>query len=479
VKLNLNKTARIREAAQDLAVSQLWKTNNFYKLLLDTNQLGMLAEIKEHRKQGSIKSFVLASRRIGKSVFLCTQAVHECLSGPNKRVLYLSKLTENLREIIDQGMTVVLETCPEAIRPVYKERSSKFVFANGSEIRLKGLDKAGGDSVRGVKADLIIFDEACFMSDLRNLVKDIAMPMVIANQGYMLFGSSAPSSPGHESLSIIQECEAEGTLIKRTIYDCPRWSERQIEQFIREAGGKDTTTFRREYLCQLLADSERAILPAATADKMQSIVKEPEPLTYVPDRYVALDIGYRDLTVALFAYWDYLRGKLVIEDELVLKENTATTDNIAKSIREKEKLLWDGVKPYKRVSDTDPRLIADLRKLSGIEFTATKKDNLMAQVNNANIMVLNEQLEIHPRCKILATHMKYGLWNKQFTMFERSDALGHCDAVAALVYLIRNVSKNRNPVKEQPHSSSFFANTWQEEISGGTQVDKVKKFFGS
>lgn len=438
----------------------------------------MLAEIKEHRKNGSIKSFVLASRRIGKTVFLSGMAVFECLAKPGARVLFLSKTTENLREIIDQGMSVVLATCPDSIRPTYKERSSKFVFPNGSEIRLKGLDKAGGDSVRGVKADLIVFDEACFMNDLRNLVKDIAMPMVIANHGYMLFGSSAPSSPGHESLSIIQECEAEGTLVKRTIYDCPRWTERQIEQFKREAGGEETTTFRREYLCELVADSERAILPAATAKKMEAIVKTPEPLTYTPDRYVALDIGYRDLTVALFAYWDYLRGKLVIEDELVLKENTATTDNIAKGIREKEQQLWGGSKPYKRVSDTDPRLIADLRKLSGIEFVATKKDNLMAQVNNANIMILNEQIEIHPRCKVLPTHMKYGLWNKQFTMFERSDALGHCDAVAALVYLIRNITKNHNPIIEQPHSPAFFANTWQEETSSSKQADKLKKFFG-
>jgi hypothetical protein len=354
----------------------------------------------------------------------------------------------------------------------------KYVFFNGSEVRFKGLDKAGGDSVRGVKADLIVFDEACFMEDLRALVKDIAMPMVIANGGYMLFGSSAPSTPGHESLDIIQECEAEGVLIKRTIYDCPRWTPKQIEQFVREAGGKDSTTFRREYMCELVADAERAIIPAATSENMEAIVRIPDPLTYVPDRYVALDIGFRDLTVALFGYWDYLRGVAVIEDELILKENQATTDRIAQGIIAKEKQLWNNAKPYKRVSDTDPRLIADLRKLSGIEFVATKKDNLMAQVNHVNLMVLNKQLVIHPRCKVLPTHMKYGLWNKQFTQFERSDALGHCDAVAALVYLIRNMARNNNPIKEQEYSPAYFANTWEAETrKGSTQAEKVRKFF--
>jgi hypothetical protein len=247
---------------------------------------------------------------------------------------------------------------------------------------------------------------------------------------------------------------------------------------VREAGGKDSTTFRREYMCELVADAERAIIPAATSENMEAIVRIPDPLTYVPDRYVALDIGFRDLTVALFGYWDYLRGVAVIEDELILKENQATTDRIAQGIIAKEKQLWNNAKPYKRVSDTDPRLIADLRKLSGIEFVATKKDNLMAQVNHVNLMVLNKQLVIHPRCKVLPTHMKYGLWNKQFTQFERSDALGHCDAVAALVYLIRNMARNNNPIKEQEYSPAYFANTWEVETrKGSTQAEKVRKFF--
>jgi hypothetical protein len=421
---------------------------------------------------------LLASRRIGKSVFLSTMSVYECLSKPNARVLFLSKTTDNLREIIDQAMTIVLETCPDDIKPVYKERYMKYVFHNGSELRFKGLDKAGGDSVRGVKADLIVFDEAAFMSDLRNLVKDIAMPMIIANGGYMLFGSSAPSTPGHESLSIIQECEAEGTLIKRDIYSCPRWTKEQIALFAREAGGIESTTFRREYMVELIADAERAILPAATESIIKSLTFVPEPLTYEPDRYVAMDIGFRDLTIVLFGYWDYLSGRLVIEDELVLKENQATTDNIANGVFNKEKELWNGRKPYKRICDTDPRLIADLRKLSGIDFVATKKDNLMAQVNNANLMVLNKQLVIHPRCKVLPVHMKYGLWNKQFTQFERSDALGHCDAVAALVYLIRNIARNNNPIKGQVYSPAYFANTWSQAASSGSnQADKLRKFF--
>lgn len=479
VKLNLGQTLAAKSKIQELAVKQLWRTGDFQKLILDTNQLSVLEEVARHRASGSVKSFILASRRIGKSVLLCAAAVKECLDKPGTRVLYLSKTTDNLREILDMSMSVVLETAPEDIRPTYKERYLKYVFNNGSEIRFKGLDKAGGDAVRGVKAKLIIFDEACFMSNLHNLVRNIAMPMVVAESGYMLFGSSAPDTPGHESVGVIQECEEAGVLIKRDIYSCPRWTKRQIELFEQEAGGKDSTTFRREYLVHLISEADRAVLPAATEDKMKTLIVEPAPLNYKPDRYVALDIGFRDLTVALFAYWDYPNGKVVIEDELVLKENSATTDNIARGIAEKELQLWDGVRPYKRVCDTDPRLIADLRRLSGIDFVATKKDNLNAQVNHANLMILNNQVQIHPRCRVLIAHMKYALWNKQFTEFQRTSSLGHCDAVAAFVYLIRNITKSRNPIKEQVYSPHYFANAWeQSDLSISQQANKIKKLFG-
>lgn len=478
IKLNLERSAQLREAAKDLALAQLWRTNEAHKLLLDSNQLGMLAEIKKHREGGAMKSVVLASRRIGKTVLLCTMAVREALSKPNARILFLSKTTDQLAEIMDQGMQVVLETCPEDVRPILKIRNNKYVFPNGSEVRCKGLDKVGGNALRGVKADLVIFDEFAFIDNLLSLINDVFMPMAIASHGYILFASSAPSTPGHESVGVIHAAAAEGVLIKRTIYDCPRWTPSQIERFKREAGGEDSTTFKREYLCALVTDAASALLPSATEEKLKELTKIPDPPTYVPDRYVSLDIGFGDMTVALFAYYDYLRGVIVIEDEMVLQGNKATTDNIAAGIKAKEEQLWKKAKPYKRVCDTDPRLIADLKKLSDIHFVATKKDNLHAQVNNANLAILNNQIEINPNCKTLLAHMQFGLWNKSFTQFQRTAALGHCDAVAALVYLIRNISRNKNPIPKQNYSSAYYANTWQEQAEGNmSSSEALKKAF--
>jgi len=197
---------------------------------------------------------------------------------------------------------------------------------------------------------------------------------------------------------------------------------------------------------------------------------EVPPPHYIPDTYVSLDIGFRDLSVALFGWWDYENAKLIIEDEIVLAGSEATTDNIAKRITDKEYELWKHTVVHKRICDTDPRLIEDLKKISNLHFRPTKKDNKEAQVNQANIMIARNQIIIHPRCKTLILHMRYGIWNDARTQFARTKALGHCDAVDALLYMIRNVDRGNNPITEQPLS---YGQIWHGESNDKIVSDGV------
>ena len=222
--------------------------------------------------------------------------------------------------------------------------------------------------------------------------------------------------------------------------------DRQVKSFAQEAGGEGTDTFKREYLAQVVVSKSKAILPALTEEKYDIIAKPVELPGYIPDCYVSLDIGFRDLTVALFGYWDYESAKLMLQDEIVLRGNAATTDNIARKIINKEIELWHRHAPHKRVCDTDPRLIENLKKLSNLHFRPTKKDNKEAQVNQLNIMIEREQVQIDPKCKTLLTHMRYGIWNDARTAFARTKALGHCDAIDALLYMARNLDRGNNPM---------------------------------
>ena len=176
IKLNLDKVNKAKILAKKKATESLWRRGSFVKMVLNEYQQGMMDSFDASE---SIMYFLLCSRRIGKTWVLSTAALRQCFMYPGSRVLYLSTTTEQVTEICDQTFNPILETCPDDLRPEHKKKYNKYVFSNGSEIRIKGLDKVGPDILRGVKAHLVIFDEACFMKGVQSIINSVIMPMVI------------------------------------------------------------------------------------------------------------------------------------------------------------------------------------------------------------------------------------------------------------------------------------------------------------
>jgi hypothetical protein len=56
------------------------------------------------------------------------------------------------------------------------------------------------------------------------------------------------------------------------------------------------------------------------------------------------------------------------------------------------------------------------------------------------------RLIVHPGCKELIGCLRSGIWNKTRTEFGHSDRFGHFDALAALMYLVRNIDRTYNPI---------------------------------
>lgn len=471
-ELYLKNKAKL--AVQQKAVGELWRRGDIVDILLKPYQLDMY---KAFQNSECVMFFLLCSRRLGKSTLLLTTAVSECLKKPSCKVLYLSTTTDQVREIVGQTAEVVLETCPESLKPVFKQKENKFVFKNNSEIRVKGLDKSGGSAIRGVKADLVIFDEACFMVDLQNILDSVVMPMVIATNGRILFGSTPPDTPGHDSIGIIARCEQDGALLIKDIY-CAKdvlYTDKQIKEFEKQAGGVNSSIFRREYLAQIVVEDSLAICPSfdATRDVREMVFPTSKEVAvkYFPDTYVSMDLGFRDLTVALFGYWDYPTAQLVIQDELVWKDKRANTANVAADIKAKEYDLWKREAKY-RFCDNDLRFIEDIRTMHKLRFKATDKDNKEAQVNMLNILFSSEQIAVHPRCRTLITHLKYGVWKESRKEFQRTAQLYHCDAIDALVYMVRNINRHRNPMPETTFKSDkYVMHDWGKDLNEKSTTD--------
>jgi hypothetical protein len=473
------------------AIDALWRRAVLH-WKLDKNQL----EMYKFSRNTEHKIIVIgSSRQLGKSYFLATLAIEECLRNPFIIVKFIAPKVKDIKRIITPLIREITSDCPDELRPDYKSQENIFKFKNGSEIQLAGTDNGHAESIRGNKANLCIIDEAGFCDDLSYIVNSILIPTTTTTGGKIVMASTPSKSPDHDFMRFMEQAELEDRFIRKTIYDNPRLTSDQIDKLADALGGKESIDFRREYLVEKIKSEEDAVVPEFNASLKERICKEyPRPPFY--DAYVAMDIGVKDLTVVLFAYYDFRAAKIIIEDELVLSGVKMLTDNLATQITEKEKSLWTSsltgeVKaPTLRISDNNNLLLLnDLAVKHFMTFLATAKDNKEAALNNMRMLLRSERIIINPKCKTLITHLEGALWNKARTSYIRSADRGHYDAVDALTYLCRNVFMNKNPYPASYGMGTadyFFVDNIEKPLSDTEkhikqmftlpQARKIKKF---
>jgi hypothetical protein len=385
---------------------------------------------------------------------LVAHAVETALKAPNLQLKYITDTQRNARDMALPIFREVLTNCPADIKPDWSVHGNRWIFKNGSEIALYGVDATGGDGLRGQACDGFWVDEAGFVDKLDVLITEILYPMIIQREARGILSSTPPRNMDHPFIGFVAQAEKNKAVTKRTIYDCPRFTPKMIDLFTESAGGKDSDTFRREYLCEMIAVSDLQVVPEVTDSRLKEMVYTGrQELNFNPDRYVSLDAGFTDNTGILFGYYNFLDATFYVEREYCAKGNNTT--QIADAIRKTELELWGGIPPTKRVSDIDLRLIEDLKALHGIKFKPTEKDNKEAAINNVRILISQGRIKIHESCVQLLMELKYGQWKTTSSGrrdYKRSPELGHLDLLDALVYMIRNVNMKRNPI-EEPQAS--------------------------
>lgn len=434
------------------ALNQLWNRGELL-FKLDSNQKELYNLY--HNTKEKINVWLL-SRRSGKSYSLLVLALEQCIRYPNSIVKYVAPTKMQLKTIIRPLLKKILDSCPEDVAPVFKNNEYIYYFANGSEIQLAGSDSGHAEKLRGGDAHLVIIDEAGSVDDLDYIVKSILLPTTLTTKGKILIAGTPAKMPDHPFTGYIERAEAKGTLVKKTVYDNPRLTKADIEELIEEVGGINSADFKRELLCILIKDPALSVLPEFNEDLESRIVKEwKRPPFY--DTYEAMDLGYDDLTVVLFGYYDFRAAKLIIEDELVFdfKEKDNHIQKLGELIIQKEFDLWNNsftheVKDiYQRVSDIDKIALNELYKTSKgqLKFDITKKDDKETAINNFRIMLASEKVIINPRCKVLISHCRNVKWRtaNDRKVFARSTDSGHFDAVDAAIYLTRSINYKRNP----------------------------------
>lgn len=440
-------------------------------------QLEMYNAVKAAK---GFKYTIKCSRRLGKTYFLCSLANMTCINQPGAMVRYAAPTNKALKKFIYPVMRRIFKDAPHSLVPEFIRSDSVYRFSNGSEIHLAGVNNDNADSLRGPHADLFIVDEAGFVTDLKYLIDDVALPQFLDPDGMvvegrkMIISGSPARTPAHEFKEVSAECEARGNYSHYDIY-AGGYPPAIIEEYIKECGGVESTTWKREYLALDVVDSNFALVPEWRKEFSQEPVRDEYHSYY--HKYVSLDIGVRDLTVALFAYYDFRKAKLFVHHEEVLSGPEMTTERLALKIKAAEASQFGSQKPYRRVSDVDLLLLNDLRSLHSLSFQATDKGRLEEMVNEVRIWVNAGRVIVAPCCEQLIGCLSSGIWNNKRDNFDRVPKFGHFDALAALMYLIRNIDQRTNPIPYQ-HGRDMDSTWFEEGIVKNKRHDTLKKAFG-
>ena len=432
------------------------------------------------RESTDVKKVINASRRLGKTHTLSALAIETARYTPGGQIHFGFPSQKALKKIVRPIFKDILRTCPSQFRPQYIASEQAYYFNDrDSFIHLSGLNQGHADSLRGPKSHRSIVDEAGYVDDLDYAVKDILTPQLLTTGGDLILSSTPPPTPAHDFADYAHQAKDNGTYSEFDIYQSG-YKPEIIEKFRKEAGGEKSSTWKREYLCQFVVDEELAIIPEFN-ETDHAIPWSRSDLWKFYTCYDAMDIGVRDFTVVLFGYYDFLKAKLFVEDEIVMSGPQMTSDLLVRAIRDKEKVLYNGKREdqIRRVADDNNLiLIQDLGYLHKLPFVPTTKDNLDAMVNELRVLVSAGRLNVHPRCKHTIGCLKYGVWSDRRMKkreFARSKIYGHYDGLAALIYLVRNVDQTSNPIPRdyELQDDRHFINQTLKDAREKQDVEKL------
>lgn len=461
------------------AIESLWRRANL-SWILDSNQKSLYEMF--HENPITVQTWLLA-RRSGKSFSLCVLAIEYCLKHPNSVIKYVAPTKDQVENfilpIID--VDILSKGCPDDLKPTYIKQKKQYRFSNGSVIQLCGAESGNIDSIRGGFAHIAIVDEAQDISQLKYAISSVLIPTLLTTNGKLLISGTPPQDQDHEFLAYIENAEADGTLIKRTVYDNPRLTKENIETMATAMGGEQSEEFQREFLCKIIKSKSRSVLPEVTDELLREIAREHQaPPIY--DSYTSMDIGLKDWTVILFGYYDFRADKIIIQDEIISYGPEMQLRNLTAQIMKKEEDLWTNpytnefVKPKKRIADHNPIVINEVKLFSNYKIifeNADKRDKL-AGINWLRTLLSTGKIIINPKCKNLIRHLKDGKWaNSNKDDFAKCPQGSHYDGIDALVYMVRGIDLKSNPYPKDYNSPLREADAFYTPKYYDTKIDNV------
>lgn len=381
-------------------------------------------------------------RRLGKSTTCVTFCVEQAIKRKQK-ILYSTAFLTDLESFIQPIFEWCLADCPDYLRPIWRASKKQFQFSNGSVIKLIGIDK-NPNSLRGNDIDILIVDESAFVKNLGYLYKSVIIPATMKRKFKLIFPSTPPESPEHFwSSELLQKAKEKNTYVELDIDQISDLPPEERARLLNEVGGEHSPTAQREFFCKILVDATRAIAPSFGSQHVKSFNPD-----YINWQMFGDAGGIRDKTVFLEAGYDHATGLVVFKNELVFNAGTPTSEIVAGYIAAfgKGKTL---------TLDAPGQLLVDYSSL-GLPAALPAKDDFGAGLLLLNNAFHNNTTVINPDCALLVRTLEGALLTKNRNDYERTDTLGHCDAVAAAIYALRSVDRVTD-LRPKPNKELLFS----------------------
>lgn len=495
---------------QLLAFLKLWLIGLVAVAYLRVSQID-LYELMSREKL----PFIECSRRFGKTTSIMCFVVEKLLQNPGWICRWCFPFKNQAREVLIPEMEKLQKGIPDNQKFVYTTVDSVFIHPNGSKIYIRGVNEDRGESARGAASNIIVCDEYGFWVEPEYVVKEVLSPQLLGQEGqWMIKTSTPPRNLGHRYYTEKAIAILKGRFIQKTIYDNESLTKEELDKIIEEAGGVDSPSFKREYLCEPVSDPKSLIVPEFKEE--ENVVPDDYPRPEFFDAYVGGDSGADDNTAMLFGYYDFRLDEEIIEDEIVI--SGATTKKIILLSKIKELYLWNntadlnhvelariimnepedselylttekqinelfkdaGKTAWQRVYDAGKQLIFDILGDHKYSIMMPNKADKQAAVHELRVRVGQRKFKLKKRCTQTIWQLKVGMWkDEKRTDFERTEGLGHLDGIAAAIYFNRVVDRSRNPYPQNygyNRQTQFKSPT--PSPAGNSTSTALKKAFG-
>lgn len=468
----------------DKLVSKYWRMNNLYKIV---NKDGKLVKFKFNDEQKKIwdecfdekgnlvvNPEVLKARQLGVTTFFVLIYFDDCIWRRNMTCYIQSHDQESIKKIFRYVITAY-NNMPKELKPELDRGGGsqyEYYFPEINSRIYVGLENRSNTVHRLHISETAFQSQSRIVATMGSLPPTVKYSRETTPNGINWYFEDYFSTKRHKIFFPWfkhDKYKLDNIIDKYTTKEL-KYLEK-IENKFNMRLNKEQMSFRRQKIadllseqafdqeypsdeesCFLVSNPERVVLPEVAENT--NLIKEVErPKHIIP--YVFIDLGLKDATAMLFAYYNFDTGQLVIEDELVVsywttRQKVEEAENIEKDL---------GYNAPKRISDNDAQQLYDLNKDYGYKVLAVTKRSKQKGVNfkesiinQLRIAIGSDKIVINPKCKNLIFQITYGMWNEHRTDFERSYdikqmgiVMGHLDALMALAYGYDNIDWHQNP----------------------------------